>query len=109
MRQLTQDESERCRKACGWRFIPPSSNPLPENHNCWVNEHGQIINGLPLDPYFWFPRLWDRLCLTDCNPVIGFCDGENMATFSVGTSLRQVRAKHPCLALCAAIETLGGI
>jgi hypothetical protein len=80
--QLTQEEAERCAKAC-------------EEQADWDNGHVHWINfpmGPPRDPNFWFPRLWERR--KELEPVVrvGLWPNNSLA--------------GDCIDFCAAIELL---
>ena len=130
MNNLTQKEAERCRKACGWEYhdkwklwfniktMSPweaagiANNAVLEAHNT-----GREYNKLPLDPHFWFGRLWEKL-LEKCGTGGWFSttqDAQNeLGKTWMGVYVNQhephdaVDAKHdhPCIALAAAIEAL---
>ena len=68
---------------------------------------------LPLDPYFWFGRLWDRLCEAtgDIAWFEVLADSKQMRIYLNQTEPRDapnVKSNHPCIALCHAIEILEG-
>jgi len=119
MRELTKQEAERCARACGYKnyveAIEAEWESRPDDlgkyyTDSWFEDVGTHIvehENLPLDPYFWFGRLWDRLEeLAD-----GICfeayilDGGRVYDIrfmggGVGPHL------EPCLALCEAIGKL---
>lgn len=89
MRQLTQEEAERCAKACGW------------------SEYDQVVDNIYSE--FWFPPLWDM--------AVKFCQAKGagfkltwtgqVEFFTKNKPLLQVTTEnHPCLALCKFIEIL---
>jgi len=66
---------------------------------------------LSLDPYFWFPRLWDRLegiAPKGVFRVYVSMDSKTGVEWPDGYGLTQTTKNidHPCLALCEAIEAL---
>lgn len=112
MKQLTQDEATRCARACGWLDISEAVyhnwiDP-PKNVGDYCTDNlfepvlqpdGSILGmeqeGIDLDPYLWFPRLWERRRSLECG-------GVGIPMWSDRTLVED------CLALCAAIEALEG-
>lgn len=131
MRQLTQIEAERFPRACGWEQkellldCPTDYIKNPEPYKVWVMDDGEYYydNGfkgkaeykpLPLDPRFWFPRLWERLDILT-GPDYGDPEPWQLNSLKVYGKWKvyiggvgEFYADHPCLALCAAIEALEG-
>ena len=123
MKNLTQEQAERCARACGWVVKPikrlSDSSPAPS----WVDAKGEFKQStvmiLDPDPYYWFPRLWDRLI--EKNESGGWFKVNqdspnklNIAWISVSLNQREpfdkpdARSGHPCLAFCEAIEAREG-
>ena len=110
MDDLTLEQAERCAKALwGDQDIHPKAN----NKNHWHTEVSVVYEDeLSLDPYYYFPRLWDKLdTITDC-------DGGDPDVWSLTSSKKHgeyrgyvdgqggFTGSSPCLALCEAIEAL---
>ncbi len=112
MKDLTQQEAERCARALKWTYVdngameywaPPGagSGDVP----IWVRVWS--------DPHFWFPRLWDRLkdaaynCQIEWNRE-GQCLVRGLTTGK--QSHRPIKfikvGETECPALCEAIEAL---
>lgn len=85
MQQLTQEEGERCARACEIVLAHTSNEtfvefPVLDAYSKWVT--------LSLDPCFWFPRLWEKLR-----------ENWHEVRLVLNESLRL-----DCLALCDALE-----
>ena len=90
MRQLTQDEAERCAKCCG-----------PE----WEHEFPAMSYTQKTDPYFWMPRLWERLLgLSEAVPIS--LSRQYGGKIAAHISFKTFWGATECAALCAAIEHL---
>ncbi len=95
MDDLTLEQAERCARACGW-----------ERDGKWqgIDPHPDF-----LDPYFWFPRLWDVA-------RAGYAEAENVLLLAVdglefdddriqSTNFKAAKNMAEfCVALCEAIE-----
>ncbi len=141
MKDLTLDEAKRYARACGWLRDEPdgvvfysyefvATWPRADT-NEWVPE-----SCLSRDPYFWFPRLWDRLedkimepedptegdvslfpfvmefkptSWHESDPIVKkyTIHSPSAGPVGFGAGVKVYgEANHPCLALCAAIEAL---
>ena len=64
MKRLTQEVAERCARACGLPRRYKEAPLHPESCIAHITEQVKVKNrwiNLPLDPYFWRPRLEDEL------------------------------------------------
>jgi len=129
MRQLTPIEAARCARACRWRLAradalwPDGSHAISLSvKRAWdrnpdlalwdAGDTGYWLE-LPLDPYFWFPRLFDELGRSIRNEPWGIqYSGKHMGKregdYIAFVGLDAQEDDHPCLALCAAIEATEG-
>ena len=115
MNRFTQEDAERCARACGWEFVAQAAvGPV------WF--YGDTIDDwvptLSLDPYFWFPRLWERLKAR--LGVMGAAELRYCPKYRTGVSIDVFNAPYKpgtvewsktftgdeCISLCAAIEAL---
>lgn len=108
--KLTQEVAERCAKACGWR-TSKGPNPFAKKGYTiwWWEDKDHREYELSLDPYFWFPRLWDRLVeLTPTWLDIGVT--KTGMDIHIGRTepygKPDISENNYCLALCATIEAL---
>ncbi len=135
MDDLTLEVAERCAKAIGWESFkslrPAVGRPKDDDSGSreWgipIRKEGGLVEyvwkayQLDLDPYFWFPRLWDRLdarCREASDRVHVYWFTMNSAGI---ITIDRTRADEdveqvyhgsmqlPCPTLCEAIEALEG-
>ena len=111
MKKLTSKQAERCAIVYGARKCSAGEHGLGYEH--WIYEGLPYIKTFPTDPYFWFPRLWDRLEEVHKKDMLGFAlysgyrihSGERSCWVSPD-SYAAPPSINPCLALCEAIEAL---
>ena len=117
MQRLTQKMAERYAKACGWESTDVLwRNPkVPYDEYDKMHDYPPEYRPLPLDPFFWFPRLWERLDEVTEYANFELCrDKTDLRVNGYVVRLNWTcgptayRAGNPCAALCAAIESLGG-
>ncbi len=123
MDDLTLEQAERCARACGWLGIVEAANAgwieHPEDAGDYYTDNlffpvlqpdGSVVgvecDGLDLDPYYWFPRLWDAGIFHKKHKhpwdTIRFI--RELIETIIHTAKYSVR--DICLALCEAIEAL---
>lgn len=85
MDQLTQAEAERCARACEMPLL-------------WFNK--EHLGDLSPDPYYWFPRLWERY--RDDSYAVNVA--RSLVILLCATGSKEL--PEVCLWLCAAIEAL---
>ncbi len=101
MNDLTQEQAERCRKACRWERKTGSHEYMG------IDPHPDFLKA-----YFWFPRLWDKLC--ELVGPLGWFTLSSGGEANTTVRLNQfepvdapgAKHDHPCLALASAIEAL---
>ena len=111
MQELTQEEAERCARACRAKWHnPPCSGWELNDHFRWLCSYKDVTPEF-FDPRFWFPRLFERL--NEFPKSMGLMFGAGVTPEINEISFHEcdeliAEAPHPCLALCAAIEALEG-
>lgn len=124
MRQLTQDESERCHRALGYYIheypkavqIMTSAGWQFEDTRCWMSPQGEpltSVGNLPERPGYLFAALFERLgAFTSDAPwgiqYSGKRMGKREGDYTAFVGEYTEENDHPCLAICAIIETLEG-
>ena len=102
MQQLTQEQAERCARVCGLEPMCCDGDTVPREWGYCIREGERLVkyeketNQLSLNPFFWFPRLWEKL--RECRRIPGYTTG---ITFLYGEDLAE-----DCIGLCSAIEAL---
>ncbi len=120
MDDLTLEQAERCARALKYErdkeVICEASDGTAQTEPVWIDpSDGMGYYTLPRDPYYWFPRLWDRLEEVHKKDTLGFAlysgyrihSGERSCWVSPD-SYAAPPSINPCLALCEAIEALEG-
>lgn len=103
MQQLTRKQAERCSRACEWIYCDTTGhgNPIiPYWHVPPQERRHLFAKDIPLDPYFWFPRLWERY--RDGGYAVNVA--RSLVILLCATGSKEL--SEVCLWLCAAIEAL---
>lgn len=96
MQQLTQEQAERCARVCGLEPMCCDGDTVPREWGYCIREGERLVkyeketNQLSLNPFFWFPRLREKL--RGHWHEVHMQMGDNLA--------------EDCLVLCITIEAL---
>ena len=125
MNRLTQEDAERCARACGWEYRRAGDreeaywiSPEGLDYDCLSSPWSPKRSYLEKDPFFWFPRLWERLKAR--LGVMGAAELRYCPKYRTGVSIDVFNAPYKpgtvewgktftgdeCISLCAAIEAL---
>jgi len=124
MKDLTQEESERCAKAYGWTEDILTNGSIVWSPDGRVKDNSMFPSEIPYDFHFWLPKLWDKLesfvgksiddvHLGAIRMMYPNCSGEYVVTIEGSAKMvdwdgyaAHGISDHPCLAFCEAIEAL---
>lgn len=110
MKQLTQEQAERCARACGLEPMELNSGKAVWDWSNRVTDNSFGTDELSIKFQFWFPRLYMRLMDMAYFTIENSREWTRVAAYRKDSAIAGRSPcgghQHPCLALCAAIEAL---